>query len=48
MLYSRSVSILYIVICICHSQSLSLSLPPSFPPGNHKFVAYTYDSISVL
>ena len=24
-------------------------IPPClFPPGNHKFVAYTYDSISVL
>ena len=39
-------SILHIVVCLCQSQSPSLS--PSFPPGNHKFVFYICNSISVL
>ena len=32
-------SILYIVVCICHSQILNLS-PPPFPFGNCKFIFY--------
>ena len=31
-------SILHIVVCICSSQAPDLSLPPTFPLGNHKFV----------
>ena len=36
--------------CICQSQSPNLSLhtPTLCPPGNHKFVFYTFNSISVL
>ena len=36
-LYSRSLFILYIVVCICSSQIPNLSLPP-LPFNNHKFV----------
>ena len=44
---SYQLFILYIVVCICQSQSPNLCLP-HFPVGNHKFVFYTCDSISVL
>ena len=44
---SYELSILYIVVYVCQSQSPDLSLPP-FPVGNHKFVFYIYDSVSVL
>ena len=40
-------SILYIVVCICQFQSPNLSLP-HLSPGNHKFVFYSHDSISVV
>ena len=40
-------SILYIVVCICQSQSPNLS-PLLSPLGNHKFVFYICDSISVF
>ena len=40
--------ILYIVVCICQSQSPNLSLPPPFFPfGNHQFVFYVCESLSV-
>ena len=38
--------ILYMAVCICESQSPNFSLP-AFPPGNHKFVFYVCNSISV-
>ena len=37
----------YITVCICQSQSPDLSHPP-LPRGNHKFLFYICDSISVL
>ena len=41
-------SVFYIVVFMCQSQSPNLSLPATVPPGNHKFVFYICDSISVL
>ena len=41
-------STLYTVVCICESQAPDLFLPPPFPFGNHKFVFYVCESISVL
>ena len=41
-------NILHTIVCVCQSQSPSLSLPTPYPAGNHKFVYYICDSISVL
>ena len=41
-------SILSIVVCLCQSQTTNLSLPQPFPFGNHKFVFYVCESVSVL
>ena len=41
-------SYLFCMVYICQSQSPNLSLPPTFPLGNHKFAFYICDSISVL
>ena len=40
-------SILYVVVCICQFQTPKLSFS-LFPTGNHKFVFYIGNSISVL
>ena len=43
------ISILYIVVCICQSPLPNLSLPClAFPFGNHKFVFYVCESVTVL
>ena len=44
-----SLPILYIVVCVCSSKTTDLSfpLPGSVPLGNHKFVFYVCESISV-
>ena len=41
-------SILCIAVCICQSQIPNLALPCPFPFGNHKFVFYICESVSVL
>ena len=44
-------SILWIVVCVCESQAPSLSPTThtsTIPVGNHKFVFYVCESISVL
>ena len=33
---------------VCMSIPISQFILPYFPPGNHKFVSYIWDSISVL
>ena len=40
--------ILNIAVCICQSQTPNYPSSPPFPPGNHKFVFYVCESVSVL
>ena len=51
-LYSRPLLVIYFIYSSIYwhiqSQSPNFSLFPPFPPGNHKFVFYMYDSISAL
>ena len=39
---------LYVVVCICSSQTPNLSLPSPSPFGDHKFVFYVCESVSIL
>ena len=41
-------SIFCIAVCICQSQTPNLALPFPFTFGNHKFVFYICESVSVL
>ena len=38
----------FYIVYICLSQTPNLSVLPHFPFGNHKFVFYVCESISVL